>query len=398
MKRLAKCSNLAQWLSDRGAYISNKLQCEHTLVKGVGLRCVEKISQFEVLAKIPLSLCIQEQVLDDADMSEDDDFDSEIRWSMISSVMDEIHKGKQSLFHPYLSTLPRRLDSLPLFWSDECMANISCTSVGMLASTEKRLLLRMFHHRHSCTTTSDQSAADKAFLWAAGIVKSRMKCFNGYVALIPYLDLINHEDLYSSPWGTRGFVLVLDNDQVTPNAPNTYAHSGELAYHLIALADTAPGTEVLIDYSLLSFQNKVSDYGIIDKHSDVTRKFYMLAMENFSDASNPTLLTLRDTTIGGVFRSMIEDGVSEGDIQNMLDARAVKLGKLCEQNIGSVNADCKFIRETDLFYVKHCSQRLSQLVSDEAVFAAMQREEHEDEQKMAFMETFFNRTGLKIEI
>lgn len=390
MQRIPHCARLVEWLRNHGAHISTKLAIESMGPKGLGVRATEDVKRFEVLAKVPLRLCMNQHVptiLNENGKATNDEDQRDIKWMLIEMLMTERRKYKRSFHHPYISTLPKSLNALPLFWPEERLNSIKGTTVEMVSAVERRLLLRLFSDYH----LHEQNPRElELFLWAAAISKTRMKYMNDHVAFVPFIDLLNHTDLYSDAWGIEGCVIVLDEDAGSLDK--------ELAYHLVALADIPAGGELLVDYSLLSFQDKIVDYGILDKHNDLQSRFYTVAFQNFSDKNNPLLLSLWRNNVSMVLHAMVEEGVTQEALRKMLEARVEDLQRLCSDMTLGNNADCKFIRETDLFYTRYCSQKLPELLEKDRVMENLAFEEAESAQKQQFMSYFYSQTGLKIEI
>ena len=404
--RLERCEKLIPWLRENGAHISEKLAVASFPLMGLGVRCRQPVEQFEVLARIPLKLCFYES-LDSVSSSSSSALinDCELRFKLANRLIAESLKGNRSRHAFYLRTLPRSFQSLPLLWREERLKSIEGTSLEMEVSTEKRLLLRKFnsqsnskrdhHHPHF----REEKQQMKRFLWAVGAVKSRMRLLAGHASLIPFLDLLNHTDLYSSPpWGSRGCAIVLDRVQDS--------ESEEQAFHLVALANIASNEQLLIEYSLLSFQSKIQEYGFLDRDSDVRDRYYSLALHNSNDPHNPLLLSVWRKNLPVVIQSLVEeDGLDELTIRRMLEERLLVLRhcsnlaqKAMRQSEG-MDRDCRFIYETDVFYTQYCLDNLSALLSDRDGIEHCQRTEmEEDAQKMAFMSAFSRHTGLQIEM
>jgi hypothetical protein len=317
----------------------------------------------------------------------DDSYDSACRWSIVQRIMQAKRDKNRSRHSAYAATLPNKLNALPLFWKEDKLEAVTSTSLGIEAAIEKRLLLRFF----SDVWGKDYSPHDlDLFLWAMGIFKSRAKVTGDHIGMVPLLDLCNHQDLYASPWGTQGCVIVLDND----------ASTSELAYHLVALADVPSGEELVVDYSLLSFQSKVTEYGIIDRESNVLERYYNLALQNFKDKSNPIVLSVWHRSLSLALFGRIEEGSDQKSIYAALESRAAELEQLCSSTCTrtSQHPDCKFIRETDLFYVRHCLQNLDSILDPVRATADLQSEAEAEAKKVNFMSGFYNKTGLRIEM
>ena len=381
-KRLRRAAALVDWLRGRGAFVSEAIECSAEADRGVGLRARRPIAQFEVLARIPLRLCIHESL----PPAGNGDIDAESRWNLIAKLMHARQQKGRTHHHPYIATLPKKLSRLPFFWDSETMKSIQGTSLEIMCSTENRLLHRLFTDFYNVRYSKGEY---ELFRWAAGIVKSRVKVMGDYAALVPLLDLINHEDLYACEWGSRGCVIILDKDR--------QSSASELTYQLVALADIQSGEEIVVDYSLLSFQNKIADYGIVDTRSNVLEKYYTLALENFSDRGNPMLINVRRSTISTALFELVSEGLDEKYIRRSLQEREATLEKICASS-DPCKVDRRFIRETDFFYTKHCLQNLDTILSRDGFFECQAAEEFENSQKMNFMTLFYQRTGLNIEI
>ena len=379
---LSRAAALVDWLRGRGAFVSEAIECSAEASRGIGLRARRTVAQFEVLAKIPLRLCIYEAL----PPSCDGPTGAETRWNLIEKLMHVKQQKGRAHYHPYIVTLPNKLNRLPLYWDSDAMESIQGTSLEIMCSTENRLLHRLFTDFYKVRYSKSEY---ELFRWATGIVKSRVKVMADYAALVPLLDLVNHEDLYDSTWGSRGCVIVLDEDR--------QSSTSELCYHLVALTDIQSDEEIVVDYSLLSFQNKIAEYGIIDTRSNVLEKYYTLALENFSDRGNPMLINVRRTNLSNAFFELISDGLNETYVRRSLQERESTLEKICASP-DPCTIECRFIRETDLFYTKHCLQNLSKIFSREGLFECQTTEEYENSQKMEFMTRFYQHTGLKIEI
>jgi hypothetical protein len=253
MRRVA-LEGLRRSLERRGGNVSRGLEIFEKSPGNYSLRATRAIKPFETLIQIPSDCCLSEPIGTPTEDSPDADGIAEI--SLMKALVQEKLLGHQSEHFAYLQTLPRAVHSFPQSWQPQQWESLEKTTLYTLYhQRQKRYqLLREISQKNG----SGEEVGEEA-RWAECIVLSRSVSLENEIALVPFIDLCNHgHELISEPLGTGGCVVLRGRKL------DGYADSID-GYNLIALAEYSPGMELLRCYGDLSFEDKICEFGWLDR-------------------------------------------------------------------------------------------------------------------------------------
>lgn len=277
-KRIEVANKLKAVMIEHGSFISPKMKVlDYSFENmGLGLQATENIEKFEVLASIPIELCLSSKL--DINDGEKNDFDLNTNQDVLLTGKETVLSAKlaveliqdrnilneileESTFevpqHPCLATyidLLRQdeMSHLPLLWSDDRLSLLNGLGVQDIILSKKILIKEM---------SKNSGIPFSSLLNAVSIVQSRAFGFssvgpNGTVSLIPFLDIINHVD-----------------DSRRENGSSMIVYNKKLnAYQLIACSSINSGSQILASYGTKTPQDYYINYGYLDKKNILSLK------------------------------------------------------------------------------------------------------------------------------
>lgn len=266
---------LWQWLSEKGGISSSSstLVRPEFVPERLGLVAQTNISRGQVVLELPKNLWIS---MDTVSGSEIGKLCQGLRpWVAISLFILREKSRSDSPWSPYLRILPEVLDS-PMFWSEEELAELKGTQLLNSTLGYKDYVQNEFlkvqeeiidPNRH----LFDFDIAQKDFLWAFGILRSRtFPPFTGNnLAMVPFADFVNH-----------GFSINVED----PSWERKVTGLFDRQEALIMRASTAfrTGEQVLMQYGKNKSNAQLAlDYGFVERNGEEgsNRDIFTLTLE-----------------------------------------------------------------------------------------------------------------------
>lgn len=214
-----KTAKFEEWLIDNGMYLSKLAtwgKPKHPMAvanettdegepSGRGLIAVKPITQGESLFQIPIELILSQEraVKEIPQLSSDlDDY-----LAIATLLMRERGRGDRSFWKPYLDVLPADEEIVPMFrWTEEDLDALK-GSPSLAAALNLRMKLKKeFNQMEENVFSKNRELFPQDVFnydrweWAFAVLFSRaiMLTNAGYVALVPYADLLNHNPFVST--------------------------------------------------------------------------------------------------------------------------------------------------------------------------------------------------------
>jgi hypothetical protein len=290
-RKIEVANKLKELMIEHGSFISPKMKVLDYSFEdmGLGLQAIENIEKFELLASIPIELCLSSKL--EINDGEKNDFDLNTNQDVLltgketvlsAKLAVELIDDKQVLKdilqdntmedpqHPCLAAYIELLRQdemfhLPLLWSDDRLSSLNGLGVQDILLSKKILIKQM---------SKNSGIPFSSLLNAVSIVQSRAFGFssvgkNGTVSLIPFLDIINHVD---DSKRENGSSMVVFNKKLN-------------AYQLIACSSIISGSQILASYGTKTPQDYYINYGYLDKKN-------ILSLKNKLSESFTTVLYL----------------------------------------------------------------------------------------------------------
>jgi hypothetical protein len=252
--RRAAVEGLRRWLERRGGTISRGLEIFEKSPGNFSMRAIRPIKPFETLLQIPSNCCLTEPIGIATEEIPDSEGIAEI--SLIRALTKEKLLGHQSDHFAYLQTLPRAI-SFPQSWHPQQWEGLEKTTLHTLYhQRQKRYEILKAISPRKDPSVGDPKEEEK---WAECMVLSRSISLENEIALVPFIDLCNHDDdLASEPLGARGCVVLRGKKL------DGYPDSID-GYNLVSLAEHSAGMELLRCYGDLSYEDKICQFGWVDR-------------------------------------------------------------------------------------------------------------------------------------
>lgn len=243
------------WLDDNGLTEAAKVTGKQIDGFGMCLAATEEIRPGTPLLAVPRKLHLTAESAEGTELGKALSAigikDESVILAMV--LLEQVAYGEASQWEPYISMLPGADDlSLPLLWSEAERAELLRGS-HLQACVDQLLddLTRQWEFIENSIIKPNPTHFPAAvfriegFLWATAIVLSRALPFADSLALIPFLDLANHEGGAKNTCSIR----VRPNDgEPEPEAWQPNDLTGESAAVLTAGAKHDPSEQVFIDY------------------------------------------------------------------------------------------------------------------------------------------------------
>jgi hypothetical protein len=216
--RLTLARKLQRSIEKAGGTISTYVelfskQGEHS----IGLRAAKDIPAFQCIASIPVEMCLVESLMGGQTENEASAKLIENLLRKKQQTVTQTHLGKvdnnvddMSLFSQYLALLPssENMVDFPSQWSTEQWSGITNTTLHHIHKSKQQDITHIFKQQQSQSqSTSGFSLAD--YIWGDDILSSRCYGQSHAKALVPFLDLCNHENsVHQQPLGTTGCIVV----------------------------------------------------------------------------------------------------------------------------------------------------------------------------------------------
>lgn len=256
--RRAALESLRRWLERRGGSVSRGLEIVEQSPGNLSLRATRAIKPFEILIQIPADCCLSEPIAVPTEQSPDAEGVAEV--SLMRALAREKLLGPHSDHFAYLQSLPRAVHSFPQSWTPEQWRGLEKTTLHSLYRQRQRRY-RSLTEISSRGRGSEEGAeaGEEERRWAECMVLSRSVSLENEIAMLPFIDLCNHDhEMSSEPLGARGCVVLRGKKL------DGYADSID-GYSLVALAEHSPGMELLRCYGDLSFEDKICEFGWLDR-------------------------------------------------------------------------------------------------------------------------------------
>lgn len=123
---------------------------------------------------------------------------------MIYILWDRKHNGRNSFFHPYYQILPRTLKNMPVFWSQEELANLEGSYLLSQIADRNEAIAEDYHSICQVAPELQDLCTLEEFKWARMCVCSRNfgLQIDGHrtSALVPHADMLNHFRPRETKW------------------------------------------------------------------------------------------------------------------------------------------------------------------------------------------------------
>ncbi|MCO5585831.1 hypothetical protein L7F22_039764 [Adiantum nelumboides] len=229
-----------EWLTSQRRLPPQKLTLQPVESGGRGLVAKTNIRRGEKLLYVPFSLvitrdsewtCAQSQWCLSAEDVPD--------WPFLATyLISEASKGKDSPWHPYISALPNKPESI-LLWSETETRNYLFASsvinqaLERIAEVENTFdsIDSSIYKKHSDLFPSEFFNV-QSFKWAFGILFSRLvrlQSLNQQVALVPWADMLNHSSQVKAclDYEAGSKTIILTTDQAYRPSEQVFISYGE---------------------------------------------------------------------------------------------------------------------------------------------------------------------------
>ncbi len=266
-----KTAKFEEWLIENGMYLSKLAtwgKPKHPLAvanettdegepSGRGLIAVKPITQGESLFNVPVELILSQQRAVQEIPQLPSDIDDYL--AIATLLMRERGRGENSFWKPYLDVLPADEEIVPLFrWTEEDLEVLkgspslaAARNLRMKLEKEfKEMELKIFSkHRE---LFPEDSFNYHRWEWAFAVLFSRaiMLTNAGYVALVPYADLLNHNPFVSTFIDLEG-KLFSDDKFVTLYTDRPYPQMAQV----YVTYGPKPNSELLLLYGFVVDRN-----------------------------------------------------------------------------------------------------------------------------------------------
>jgi hypothetical protein len=253
-------SGLQRWLEKSGGSISRSVEIVERESGSYSLRATKPLKPFEVILQIPSDFCLVANYGPPTEDCPDPEGQAEV--SLMRALLKEKQLGDQSQHSLYLQTLPENIDSFPVSWTEEMWAGLESTTLRAM-HTQRRKRMRLLQALCPKTPLDDAATAEEE-RWAECMVTSRSVSLDNSIALVPLVDLCDHDDtMASEPLGMRGCAVLRGQKS------SAFPHSID-GYSLVTFAEHSPGADILRCYGDLSFEDKICEYGWLDRERRLT--------------------------------------------------------------------------------------------------------------------------------
>jgi hypothetical protein len=244
-------SALQRWIEKGGGSVSRSIEIVERESGVYSLRATKPIKPFEVILQIPFEFCLIENYGAPTEECPDPEGLAEV--SLARALLKEKQLGGQSKHSLFLRTMPTNIDSFPQSWNKDMwtyLENTTLHAIHTQREKRQRLLWKL------CPKTFLSEEDER---WAECMVTSRSVSLDDCVALVPLIDLCDHDDnIASEPLGTRGCAVL--RGKRAPGFPHSIN-----GYSLVSFADHSPGADILRSYGDLSFEDKICEFGWLDR-------------------------------------------------------------------------------------------------------------------------------------
>ena len=183
-------------------------------------------------------------------------------WAIILLLLHERAKGEHSFWFPYIDMLPKHFDNALHFTSSEAAVLAGTHLADALlvdANRDLAQLAETLEFMRGCDPGAlpEGACTAQALRWAHSVFWSRALVVpldsdaqpkEQNQALCPYLDLLNHDPRSQHRLSTCESPAPAQTVPEPPRAPGALASSSTRMVALVAGADVAAGSEVVINY------------------------------------------------------------------------------------------------------------------------------------------------------
>jgi len=159
-------------------------------------------------------------------------------------ILNELLKGDQSAWKPYLDVLPRSFDH-PILWNDAEIDQLDASPARETVLARRQALQQWYTNLIETTVKEHPGVLPEGFLtyeryvWSYLAVSTRAWGVNGTMAMVPLADMINHDPLAR---------------------PGSFSEDGEF-FEILSDRDYESGKQVYDSYGTKSNHDLLTAYG-----------------------------------------------------------------------------------------------------------------------------------------
>ena len=255
MSRIKLAKQLQKFLEHNGSNISRQIDVFEKPNGQFGLKAVQAIKCFDIVASIPEHLCITYSTQASPEL---EGFNADAHVGLGCQLLTEKEEAK-STHSQHIALLPERVQNFPQFWSKDVWAHFKGSTVHhMFQSHQYSSQIEAFK---TLQEKSSHAADSSALQWAHAVTSCCSLGINRSLALVPFINFAGHDSrMCVEPVGSRGFMVLYGESS---------ANRGINSFNLVALSDYEAGTEINHCFGDITFEDKILTYGWLDLEADV---------------------------------------------------------------------------------------------------------------------------------